>query len=62
MNNEELDTFKEYVRSKCLDRRGDTSYPTMTGYLFGIIADLAMEFPQVAHVLMERVKRDSSNQ
>jgi hypothetical protein len=59
MSNEELDLFKEYVRKQCLDHRGELSYPMMSGYLLGVVADLATEFPQVAHVLMERIKRDS---
>lgn len=59
MNNDELDIFKEYIRQQSKDARGDINYPMMSGYLLGVIADLAMEFPQVSHKLMERVQRDA---
>ena len=61
MSNEELEQFKSYVRHQSTDHNGDVSYPTMSGYLLGLIADLAMEFPQVSHKLMERVHRETSS-
>lgn len=60
MSNDELELFKDYVRRQNKDHHGDVNYPSMTGYLLGVIADLAMEFPQVSYRLMERVQRDPS--
>lgn len=59
MTNEELDQFKAYVREQSKDHRGEVSYPMMTGYLLGVIADLSMEFPQVTHKLVSRMQSDT---
>lgn len=60
MSNEEFEQFREYVKNQSKNARGEINYPTMSGYLMGMIADLAMEFPQVAYRLMDRVSKEQA--